>query len=368
MIKKLAMTFILMGIVSFGTELCAWAGGAKINSGNDISQALTTLLKAHKEMGLEKGDKQLLTLTNAGYSALKGQSTEAFIDSISEATGCTIGKRTLLMVHTPFAEPLWFALYRKDTGKLIFNKWQKNGFKQKEINVSPDKILNPKAWKEAASGLIGRKNLFSLVSITNSWSMGAPWSLLKSAEFHNHVCPGLHTGCVLAAYLKTALPLNKGEKYVFIGLPPYCPMDALQVVFDATVGKKATFAMALNKKKMKKYAGELWHGNAPLSPLVAIALRVNEKADSCVGAVLGMDWNRLYSDVGMNHKALSPKGGKKNPLFHITRTRLSLRMIDMSMADKLKYIKEIKRFSGKASLAKKLAQAGMDPYALIWEL
>ena len=42
-------------------------------------------------------------------------------------------------------------------------------------------------------------------------------------------------------------------------------------------------------------------------------------------------------------------------------------MIHMSMPDKLKYVREIKRFSGKASLAKKLAQAGTNPYALIWE-
>ncbi|MCP4578496.1 MAG: hypothetical protein GY846_19655 [Deltaproteobacteria bacterium] len=365
MIKELAMAFILMGTVSFGTELCAGASDAEVNPGDQMQPASNALLKAHKEMGLQKGDKRLLTLTNAGYGTLKGQSTEAFLDIICETTGCTMGKGNLLMVHTPFTEPLWFGLFRKDTGKLIFNKWVKNSFKQKEINISPDKIMNPKAWMEAASKPMGRKNLFSMVSMANSWSMGAPWSLMKSAEFHNHVCPGIHAGCILGTYLKTAFPLRKGDKYIFIASPPYCPGDAVQMMFDATVGKKGTFAKGLNKKMIKQYAGALWHENAPLPPLVGIVLKVNGKADSCEGVVMGMDWKSLYSDVGMDYKTLSPEGGKKNPLFHITRIKLSQKMIGMAMADKLKYIKEIKRFSGKASLVKKLTQAGMEPYGVI---
>ena len=366
MIRNLAAAFILTGIISFGTGLCTWAGETEINA--DMSPASNALLKAHQEMGLEKGDKRVLTLTNAGYGALKGRSTEAFLDIICEGTGCTMGKGNLLTIQTPFTEPLWFALFRKDTGKLIFNRWQKNTFKEKEINISPDKIMNPKAWLEAASKPMGRKTLFSLVSIANAWSMGAPWPLLKSAEFHNHVCPGLHLGYVLGTYLKTSFPLSKGEKYIFIASPPYCPSDALQVMFDATVGKKGTFSKGLNKKMIKQYAGALWHEDPPLSPLLGIVLKVNGKADSCEGMVVGMDWKTLYPDAGMDYKTLSPKGGKKNPLFHITRIKLSEKMIGMTMTEKLKYIKEIKRFSGKASLTKKLAQAGSEPYGIIWGL
>jgi formylmethanofuran dehydrogenase subunit E-like metal-binding protein len=366
MIKELAMAFILMGTISLETELCASAGDAEVNPGNHMQSASNALLKAQKEMVFQKGDNRLLILTNAGFGTLMGQSTEAFLDIINEGTGCTMGQGNLLMIHTPFTEPLWFGLFRKDTGELIFNKWMKNAFKQ--INISPHKIMNPKAWMEAASKPVGRKTLFSMVSVAHSWSMGAPCSLLKSAEFHNHICPGIHAGCILGTYLQTAFPLGKGKKYIFIASPPYCPGDAIQVMFDATVGKKGTFAKGLNKKMMKQYAGALWHEDAPLPPLLGIVLKVTGKADSCEGVVMGMDWKTLYSDVGMDHKTLSPEGGKKNPLFHITRIKLSQKMLAMAMADKLKYIKEIKRFSGKASLAKKLAQAGREPYGVIWGL
>ncbi len=359
MSKHLASAFLLMGIVLFGAE---------VTGASEISPATAGLLRAQQALGLEKGDQRMLAVTNAGYGTFKGGSSEVFLDAISEITGCTMGKGNLLMVHTPFTEPLWFALFRKDSGKLIFNRWQKSAFQQMEINASPKHIMNPEAWTKAAKKPMGRKTLFSVVSIASSWSMGAPWPLLKSAEFHNHVCPGLHAGCILAKHLESALPLKKGEKYQFITSPPYCPADALQVLKDATVGKKSLFSKGLNKKMMKQYAGTLWHEEAPLPPLLAIVIKVNQKADVCEGAIIAMDWKGLYSDLGMDPKTLSPKGGKKNPLFHIVRTDLSLKMLEMPMADRLKYIKEIKRFTGKASLAKKLAQAGTNPYAVIWDL
>ncbi|MFO7599015.1 MAG: hypothetical protein R6X27_04305 [Candidatus Desulfacyla sp.] len=124
MLKKLAMAFLLVGLISFGTPLCVRADTAKSIPGNDIFQASTALFGAHKEMDLKKSDERLLTLTNAGYGTLKGQSTEVFLDIISDTTGCTMGKKNLLMIHTPFMESLWFAPYRKDNGKLIFAKWQ----------------------------------------------------------------------------------------------------------------------------------------------------------------------------------------------------------------------------------------------------
>jgi len=68
------------------------------------------------EVGAAPGDRNLLVLTNAGYGSIESQSTEAFLDAAQQVTGCSFGTRSLLALHTSLQEPLWWALYRKDTG------------------------------------------------------------------------------------------------------------------------------------------------------------------------------------------------------------------------------------------------------------
>jgi formylmethanofuran dehydrogenase subunit E len=375
MIKEMGMKKRLSGLVfgwvvlwgAMAIGLCGAAEtGTKAGNMKELNMGKTVMGQALKALGLEKGDKRLLALTNAGYGTINGHSTEAFLDALSGETGCTMGTGTLLTVHTPFGESLWWALYRKDTGKMHFTRWRKGGFPGQEFGVAPDQILVPRAWKQAAAGIVGKRTLFSVVTISNGWAAGAPWSLLKTAEFHNHLCPGLEAGYLIAGYVKKTLPVQKGERYVFICSPPFCPTDALQMMFDATAGKGVTYAKAIPKKKQQKYAGTLWYPKAAISPLVGIAMRVNQKKDSCHGVVLGMDWNRLYTDAGMRAQDFSPPGGKANSLFHVSRTRLALKMRTMSMSEKRQYLKEINQFSGRAGLAQQLAAGGSDPYETIW--
>jgi formylmethanofuran dehydrogenase subunit E-like metal-binding protein len=251
---------------------------------------------------------------------------------------------------------------------MIFIKWTKGEFRTQRLDITPKKILSTEAWKDAASGILGKKTLFSLVTICNSWAAGAPWPLLKSAEFHNHVCPGLNVGYVIGEHLKTNHGLRNGEQYVFLGVPPICALDSFQMMFDATSGKSLTFVKAMSRQKVKQYSGTLWFEGTPLPPLIVIAMRVNKKSNSCEGVVLGMDWQRLFADAHIKYQELAPKGGKSNPLFFISRARLSIHMASMSMSQKLKYVKEIKRFFGQASLAQQLTREGVDPYAVIQTL
>lgn len=370
--RNFTIILLLAGLIFLFTELCALSCGfekyREIKYTKEMVQAMNALFKARTELGLEKGDKNLLAVTNAGYGTVNGKTTEAFLDIVTSVTACTMGTRSILLVHTPINYPLWCGLYRKDNNKLIFIKWDKGAFKKQNLDISPAKILLPPVWKKAASGLIGGKTLFSVVTICNSWSAGASWPLLKSAEFHNHICPGLNAGYIIGEYLKTKHPLRKGEKYVFIAAPPICAIDTLQMMYDATVGKHGTFAKAVGKEKVMKYSGDLWFKGAPISPIIVIAMRVDKSSNSCEGVVLGLDWKRLFKDAGLNYQDFDPPGGKSNPIFFISRTKLSIRMASMEMEDKLKYVKEIKTFFGQATLANKIAKEGADPYALIWGL
>jgi formylmethanofuran dehydrogenase subunit E-like metal-binding protein len=372
MMKKFAgsllvgcMVFLLMELNLFA---CGFEEYREINYNKEMVQAMNAVFNARNEIGLEKGDERLLALTNAGYGTVNGKTTEAFLDIVSNVTACTMGTKSLLTVHTPFAEPLWCALYRKDNGKLIFIKWGEKGFTQQQIDISQKKIFKSQDWKKAASGIIGSKTLFSVVTISHCWAADVSWSLLKTAEFHNHICPGLNTGFIIGEYLQKNYPLRKGEKYMFIGAPPGCSLDALQIIFDTTTGKSAAFSKAVSKQKIEKYSQDLWFKDAPIPPLAVIVMRVNKKSNSCEGVVLGVDWKSIFADAGRNYQDFAPSGGKANPIYFISRAKLSVKMASISMAKKLIYVKEIKKFFGQAALAQKLAMEGTDPYAVIQSL
>jgi hypothetical protein len=102
-----------------------------------MEKAEEALKLAQSEIQLSPGDRNLLLLTNAGYGQVKTRSTEEFLDLAHEVTGCSLGARNLLSVHASVLDPLWFALYRKDSGKMVFVKWIGSGFASQPINVSP---------------------------------------------------------------------------------------------------------------------------------------------------------------------------------------------------------------------------------------
>ena len=216
-----------------------------------LDSGRTALNRAMSEIGVSKANGNLLVLTNAGYGTIDNKSTEALLDMASQETGCSTGTRSLLAVHTGIQEPLWCALFRKDTGKLIFFKWTGKDFEQQIIDASPNKILTPDGWKQTSSGLIGQK-VFSVVSLCLTWAVDPPWTLFLAATFHDHFCPGVNAGYIAGQYLKGKLPLGVGDQYVFVTAPGKCPADALQVMFNATAGKGSGYTMAISGESLHK--------------------------------------------------------------------------------------------------------------------
>ena len=313
------------------------------------------LKRAMSQITVPKADGNLLVLTNAGYGTVGTGDTVAFLNVASEETGCSMGSRSLLPVHTGIQEPLWCALYRKDTGKLIFIKWTGKGFEQQTVDASPANILTSKGWKEASSGLLGPKT-FSVVSLCVTWAADPPWTLLLAATFHDHFCPGVNAGYLIGRYLMEKLPLGAGDRYVFVAAPGKCPIDALQVMFNATAGKGSGFAAAIGGDALLKYAKG---GVLP----VLVAMRVNKKSDRCDGKILGFDWNKAYADTGVKAEEMAPEGGPNNPLFWVSRAKMSREMAHISKDKVSAYVVDLDSFSGKANLSDKVA--GGDPYAVV---
>jgi len=347
---KLMVVFSLFSLILMSST--GWAANqpAWLDSGR------TALKSAMSEIGISRADSNLLVLTNAGYGTIDNQSTEAFLDTASGGTGCSMGTRSLLAVHTGVQEPLWCALFRKDTGKLVFFKWTGKGFERQVIDASPEKILTPDGWKKASSGLIGQK-MFSVVSLSITWAVDPPWTLLLAATFHDHFCPGVNSGYIAGQYFMEKLPLGAGDQYVFVTAPGRCPADALQVMFNATAGKGSGYTMAISGEFLDKYAKD------GVQPSI-VAMRVNRKSDKCDGMILGFNWNKAYSDTGVKAEEIAPKGGPNNPMFWVARAKMSRELASLSKDKLVTYIVDLKSFSGKANLSDKVA--GGDPYAVVW--
>ncbi len=351
--RKTKRTLIFFLTLSFMMASAVWAG----EKPEWLASGRGAIGRAMSAIGLLKGDRNILVVTNAGYSSIGNQSTEAFLDTILEETGCTLGTRSLLPLHTAVYEPLWCSVYRKDTGKIVFLRWTAEGFQQQTIEASQVKILAPEGWKKASSGLIGQR-LFSVVSISLAWSLDPPWTLLTAAAFHDHFCPGVNSGYIAGEYLLEKLPPGQGDQYAFVASPGKCAADALQVMLNTTAGKSSGYAVAIGDEVLKKYEKG---GVQPSS----IAMRVNRKSDRSDGMVLGFDWNKAYADAGVSAQEIAPKGGPGDPMFGISRIKMSMELARMPKKKLLGYIIELKSFSGRADLADKVA--GGDPYAAVWK-
>jgi formylmethanofuran dehydrogenase subunit E-like metal-binding protein len=352
-LKTRNLTAFAAGLLALACGLF-WAAASPAENplGPEKQKAQQALIAAMAELGVKKGEGRVLVLTNAGYGQLGGRSTEAFLDLAAETTGRTMGTQALLPVHTAMDQPLWFSLYRPDTHRLVFIQSLGPDFKTQSIDAHPDKLLTPEGWKKAAAGPIGSR-LFSVASISLTWAEKPAWPLLLAAAFHDHFCPGLNSGYFAAEYLKKNLPLGQGDKYVFVAAPSKCAADAVQVLFNATAGKEGTYGMSIGQQAWEKYFGQ---GSAP----TLIAMRVNQGSDTCEGLILGMNWQQAYKDTGIKAEEMAPPEGIKNPLFWISRVKMSKNLAALPLEKQMTYLQELQKFSGKAALAKQVA-AG-DPY------
>jgi formylmethanofuran dehydrogenase subunit E-like metal-binding protein len=336
-------------LVSLGSDVSLAS-----NKANWMEKAEEALKLAQSEIQFSPGDRDLLLLTNAGYGQVKTQSTEGLLDLAHEVTGCSLGGRNLLSVHASVLDPLWFALYRKDSGKMVFVKWIGSRFASQIINVSPKTIMTRKGWQEAQKGLIG-PNLFSVVSISLTWAVDPPWPLLLAATYHDHFCPGVNSGYIAGQYVMEKLALGQGDRYVFATAPAKCAADALQVMFNTTSGKSAGYSMAIGGKKLEEYASG---GVKPMT----VAMRINPKKDECTGLVLGFDWNKAFEATGVKPGELAPKGGKSDPMFWVARVKMSRELARLPMEQLKGMIVEMKSFSGPAALADQIGSG--DPYIM----
>jgi formylmethanofuran dehydrogenase subunit E-like metal-binding protein len=193
-----------------------------------VKASMVAMSKLH----FSKGDPEVLAFTDAGYIAKIGDyTTEKAIDGVMMTTGASRGKGNLVNVHKPYNASLWFAFFHKESKECVYLEAKSDvlksyldkektervvalrdfmKLKNKEIfakidkeNIDANKLLSsPEAWQQKMIARVFGGNEFSLFTIANLWAMGLPNDFLKVAELHDHICPGLTSGYLIAEYLK----------------------------------------------------------------------------------------------------------------------------------------------------------------------
>ena len=257
--KKSAIACLLI------LSLCAISAAAPTPAQHSASPMhLLTLRATEIAMGdlpFDKGDPDLLVLTNAGRVITVGdQSTAGCIDALTLVTGTSIGKNNLMPIRST-NEPLWFLFYRKDTADCVYivvngsavsecrTLWEldqvsdESLFKTSKHNVGARKLFeSPLLW-DAIEEDLGEPDAFSVVALTNALSGDLPPSLIACLQSHRTPTPELIMGYVLAEYLRQELPVEtpRDQEYITISLSGSMRDDAIMTLLDTTPGRSGLF-------------------------------------------------------------------------------------------------------------------------------
>ncbi len=337
--------------------------------------------RAISKLGFEKGDPNILTLTDAGYIAEIGDyTTEKALDGIMMTAGTSRGKGNLVNVHKPYNSPLWFAFFDKKSKDCVYleadsrviedylnrEKTDRDAaltdfmeLKDDEIfarvakeNIDADKLLNnPEAWQEKMVAKVFGGNEFSLLTISNLWAMGLPNDFLKVAELHDHICPGLTSGYLIAEYVKENLPTpDPRNEYTIIAIPPWCKDDALIQIFETNVGHKRLFVKWLTKEQKAALPEEAKN-------VANIIIRWGKGAESGDGIVVAFDWGKAYEGSGTSPKDLRAFDTYK---WWWVRLKMDVWMMDyLNKPEEL--ISTIKTFTVNSEELENLKAAGVNP-------
>ena len=333
--------------------------------------------RAMKDLPFGPGDPNILGLTDAGYIAQIGDYTsEKALDGVMMTAKLSRGEANLMNVHKPYNSPLWFAFFDKrskdciylesksDTLKAYLDKEQTDreaaireflGLKDEEIfsiiareNIDADKLLSdPEPWQEKMKAKVFGGNEFSLITLCNLWAIGLPNDFMKAAELHDHICPGLTSGYLIAEYIKEKFPAEAPRyDYVVIAIPPWCKDDALIQIFETNVGHKRLFVKWLTKEQRKLLPKEARN---------VANIFINTK--TAKGIVVGFDWDKASKMSGIERAWF-----KDFKTYKWWWTRLKMDIFLMDYLDKPEeFVYSIREFSTTPEQVEKLKAAGVNP-------
>jgi len=269
---------------------------------NAVSKKMSQ--EAWKLMGTKPDN--MIALTNGSYVKFGQYSPQAALDGLSKETGCTVGKGTLLEVHAARTNPLWFVLYDKESGKAVYCVVNKEkaielldkgvtdlkGVSSQDLfskivceNIKANYLFaHAQAWDNKTKEKVFDGNEFRIVTIVNAAAKGAPVDFMKGILYHDHFCPGVTSGYLLANFLEREMPLRSAsDSYFIISAPVWCKEDALQTVLNTTPGKSGMAVLPMDEKSKEKLLPEAKN-------LAGIYFRTDRKTKKSEAMVLTFDF------------------------------------------------------------------------------
>lgn len=256
-------------------------------------------LEMIQNTGKAPNKKDLIVLTNAGYSEMFGMPTQGALDGLAAVTGASRGKNTLVEIHAAARDPLWVAVHDPASGWCAYLEMAQPGGsdpQQFPDDMSPDIFgirtveridadylyAHAEAFETRMAGRIFGDNAFRVITIANAIASGAPARVIRAFEFHDHYCPGVISGIAMADYVQKHFPSGKSGYFVH-GVDPWCKEDALMVLLNATPGKKK-YAVTYPSKEDR--AGRL----PEFETAATIIYRQDDQTGQWEGIILGFDW------------------------------------------------------------------------------
>ena len=217
-----------------------------------------------EQLSFEKGDPNVLALTRAGRAtAVGGHSTEQCIDAMIATSGCTMGNKNLIIIHSCSEKPLWFVFCNQNTMEATYHRVDKSVLADyldrestttdkdalyrefmadnavfdvsSKYNVDADDLIaDPSPWN-AMLGEIGPSDAMSIVYVANPLARWSPSGLIAGLQVHDHICPATICGYFFSEMVLEELPLQSpSDKYVSVSTPPWCKDDVMTPMLGLT--------------------------------------------------------------------------------------------------------------------------------------
>ena len=195
----------------------------------------------------------LIALSNAGYAEINNHSTQPAFDGLALVTGVSRGKQTLVEIHSDSQNRLWFAVYNTRTGACAYLQVAEKAEGKTVADATAADIFSRRSLMRIdadylfANVAAAHKNFeekpfdgneFRIVTIANAVAKGAPSSAVRAFEFHDHFCPGVSSGILMASYIQHHFPRGTGSYFIHT-VNPWCNEDALLVLLNTTPGKNS---------------------------------------------------------------------------------------------------------------------------------
>ncbi|MDD2439300.1 MAG: FmdE family protein [Methanosarcinaceae archaeon] len=257
---------------------------------------------AESELGELEAENTLI-ITDLGSSEGSYIYQDAFYKEFFERK--LSSTKNLLKVQNSKNSPFWFAFFNKASGNCSFIEINLGAKPELSApvtrNIAFEKLYsNQTAWTEEVNQKVFKGREFAIVTLANGWVEGLDYELIRCLETHNHFCPGVSSGYVLAKWMEENYPLSEGEQYLVFSCPTWCKEDVFVRLWDATPGKRGLWASELRAEEIEALGGApagifvVWNGKEGKGKAVALNFDFDKVRESCGSKAEDAGWASKY--------------------------------------------------------------------------